>query len=80
MDYSKADSCKYCGKVKDLEEKIYNLRIGRRVLLSLVERIQHEKTELQKHLEDENYKLKQENIRIINKLLGNEQRVKRTSS
>ena len=80
MDYSKADSCKYCVRVKDLEEKIYNLRIGRRVLLSLVERIQHEKTELQKHLEDENYKLKQENIRIINKLLGNEQRVKRTSS
>lgn len=59
-----SDRCGKCEKVKELQETIKNLRISRRVLMGLIERMQNDQNHALTLLQTENKKLKRENIKI----------------
>ncbi|MHB9095939.1 MAG: translation initiation factor 2 [Eubacteriales bacterium] len=56
-------------RVKDLEDKIENLRFSRRVLMNLIERIEKDKWDQLSKLERENKKLQKNNSRFARTLL-----------
>jgi len=56
-------------RVKELENKIENLRFSRRVLMNLIEKIEKDKWELLSKLERENKKLQKNNSKYARTLL-----------
>ena len=56
-------------RVKELEERVEHLRFSRRVLMSLIERIEKDKWDLLSRLEKENKKLQINNSRYARTLL-----------
>lgn len=57
------------GRLKELEDKVENLRFSRRVLMNLIERIEKEKWNQLTKLEKENKKLQKNNSRFARTLL-----------
>ncbi|OPY58213.1 MAG: hypothetical protein A4E55_01108 [Pelotomaculum sp. PtaU1.Bin035] len=56
-------------RIRELEEKVEQLRLSRRVLMNLIEKIEKDKTGFFSRLEKENHKLHQENYRYAQRLL-----------
>lgn len=56
-------------RVQELEEKVEQLRLSRRVLMNLIEKIEKDKTGFLNRLEKENRKLHQDNYRYAKWLL-----------
>ncbi|MCL6610544.1 MAG: translation initiation factor 2 [Peptococcaceae bacterium] len=56
-------------RVRELEEKVEQLRLSRRVLMNLIEKLEKEKTNFQNRLERENKKLLHANYRYARWLL-----------
>jgi predicted RNase H-like nuclease (RuvC/YqgF family) len=61
--------------IKDLEEKIEHLRVSRRVLMSLVERIEGEKSGFVNKLEKENRRLQYNNSRFAKSILNKNRKI-----
>jgi len=57
------------GRLKELEDKIENLRFSRRVLMNLIERIEKDKWDQLTRMEKENKKLQKNNSRFARTLL-----------
>ena len=68
MNYSN-DDIYLQRRVKELEEKVEQLRLSRRVLMNLIEKLEKEKTNFQNRLEKENKKLLHNNYRYARWLL-----------
>lgn len=62
-------------KVSELEEQVEHLRISRRVLMSLIERIEREKRVMINNLEKENKRLQQENKRYAKWIWNKNKRI-----
>ncbi len=60
----------YERRIEDLEEKIQQLRISRRVLMNLIESMEKEKNIAITFLTSENKKLKSTNVKYAKRLLG----------
>lgn len=56
-------------RVRELEEKVEQLRLSRRVLMNLIEKLEKEKSSFQNRLEKENKKLLHSNYRYARWLL-----------
>jgi len=56
-------------RVKELEEKVEQLRLSRRVLMNLIEKLEKDKNSFQNRLEKENKKLLHTNYRYARWLL-----------
>ncbi|HHW42675.1 translation initiation factor 2 [Desulfofundulus thermobenzoicus] len=56
-------------RVRELEEKVEQLRLSRRVLMNLIERMEKEKTTFLAQLERENKRLHRANSRYARSLL-----------
>lgn len=56
-------------RISELEEKVEHLRVSRRVLMNLLEKVEREKGGLVTRLEKENKKLQQHNSRFAKNLL-----------
>ncbi|WP_035268276.1 hypothetical protein [Desulfitibacter alkalitolerans] len=67
MDYLKQDYL--VKKIEELEEKIHQLRVSRRILMNLIENIEREKNLTISQLAKENKKLKLANARYAKRLL-----------
>lgn len=57
------------GRLKELEDKVENLRFSRRVLMNLIEKIEKDKWDQLTKLQQENKKLQMNNIRFARTLL-----------
>ncbi|OPX86687.1 MAG: hypothetical protein A4E53_02719 [Pelotomaculum sp. PtaB.Bin104] len=57
-------------RVRELEEKVEQLRLSRRVLMYLIEKMEKEKACFLNHLEKENHRLHQDNYRYARRLLS----------
>ncbi|MBO8137463.1 MAG: translation initiation factor 2 [Desulfotomaculum sp.] len=62
-------------RVQELEGKVEQLRLSRRVLMNLIEKIEREKNELLSKLERENRKLHQSNYRYAKWLLNKNKKI-----
>lgn len=62
-------------RVLELEEKVEQLRLSRRVLMNLIEKIEKEKAGFLTRLERENRKLQQNNYRYAQRLLHKNRRI-----
>lgn len=62
-------------RVKELEKQIDHLRISRRVLMNLIEKIEREKRTALSQLEKENKRLQHNNIRYAQWLMKNNNRL-----
>ena len=51
-------------RVEELEQRIEHLRVSRRVLMNLLEKVEREKVDLVHHLEKENVRLQRDNTRF----------------
>lgn len=51
-------------RVGELEQRIEHLRVSRRVLMNLLEKVEREKVALVHHLEKENVRLQRDNTRF----------------
>ena len=51
-------------RVGELEQRIEHLRVSRRVLMNLLEKVEREKVDLVHHLEKENVRLHRDNKRF----------------
>ncbi|KGP76918.1 translation initiation factor 2 [Desulfosporosinus sp. Tol-M] len=51
-------------RVGELEQRIEHLRVSRRVLMNLLEKVEREKVALVRHLEKENVRLQRDNKRF----------------
>ncbi len=56
-------------KIEELEDKIHQLRVSRRILMNLIENIEREKNITINQLSKENKKLKLSNARYAKKIL-----------
>lgn len=56
-------------RIQELEEKVEQLRLSRRVLMNLIEKLEKDKTGFLNRLEKENRKLHQDNYRYARRLL-----------
>jgi len=56
-------------RIQELEEKVEQLRLSRRVLMNLIEKIEKDKSGFVNRLEKENRKLHQDNYRYALRLL-----------
>lgn len=63
------DICYWQQRVEELEEKVEQLRLSRRVLLNLVEKLEKEKAHCLTRLEKENRRLHLANHRYAHSLL-----------
>ncbi|MFZ5596750.1 MAG: translation initiation factor 2 [Bacillota bacterium] len=68
MDYDN-DAYLLQKRVRELEEKVEQLRLSRRVLMNLIEKMEREKTVFLRRLEKENKKLLNTNYRYARWLL-----------
>lgn len=57
------------GRLKELEDKVENLRFSRRVLMNLIEKIEKDKWDQLTKLQQENKKLQVNNVRFARTLL-----------
>ncbi|MBM7854484.1 putative RNase H-like nuclease (RuvC/YqgF family) [Desulfohalotomaculum tongense] len=57
-------------RVQELEDKVEQLRLSRRVLMNLIEKIEREKNEILSKLERENKKLHKNNYRYAKWLIN----------
>lgn len=57
-------------RIQELEEKVDQLRLSRRVLMNLIERIERERSGALTRLEKEKKNLKKDNCRYARKLLN----------
>lgn len=62
-------------RVEELEDKIEQLRLSRRVLMNLVEKTEREKTCFLSRLEKENRRLSQNNCRFARCLIQKNRRI-----
>jgi len=62
-------------RVKELEEQVEHLRISRRVLMNLIEKIEREKRLLLSSLEKENKRLQQNNAKYANWLWNKNRKI-----
>lgn len=62
-------------RVQELEAKVEQLRLSRRVLMNLIEKMEKEKTFFQTRLEKENRKLHRDNYRYARWLLKKNLRI-----
>ncbi|HEX3015393.1 MAG TPA: translation initiation factor 2 [Desulfobacteria bacterium] len=60
---------------RELEEKIEHLRVSRRVLMNLLEKVEREKGGLVTRLERENKKLQRNNSRFAQSLLNKNRQI-----
>lgn len=51
-------------RVGELEQRVEHLRVSRRVLMNLLEKVEREKVDLVHHLEKENVRLQRDNKRF----------------
>ena len=51
-------------RVGELEQRVEHLRVSRRVLMNLLEKVEREKVALVHHLEKENVRLQRDNTRF----------------
>lgn len=51
-------------RVGELEQRVEHLRVSRRVLMNLLEKVEREKVALVRHLEKENVRLQRDNKRF----------------
>ena len=51
-------------RVGELEQRVEHLRVSRRVLMNLLEKVEREKVSLVQHLEKENVRLQRDNQRF----------------
>jgi len=56
-------------RVRELEKQVEQLRVSRRVLMNLIERIEEEKKNSLSRLEKENKRLQTNNLRYAKKLM-----------
>lgn len=64
----------YQRRVRELENQVNQLRVSRRVLMNLIEKIESDKREIQIQLEKEKQKLKLNNQRYAKWLMENNSR------
>ncbi|MDA8333686.1 MAG: translation initiation factor 2 [Peptococcaceae bacterium] len=62
-------------RVEELEDRIEQLRLSRRVLMNLVEKTEREKTGFLSRLEKENRRLSQNNCRYARSLIRKNRRI-----
>jgi len=62
-------------RVKELEEKVMQLRLSRRVLMNLLECLEKEKAHFGARMEKENRKLHRDNYRYARRLLHKNRRI-----
>jgi len=62
-------------RVCELEEKVEHLRVSRRVLMNLLEKVEREKGGIVTRLERENKKLQQHNSRFAKSLLNKNRQI-----
>lgn len=62
-------------RIQELEEKVEQLRLSRRVLMNLIEKIEKDKTGFVSKLEKENRKLHKDNYRYAQSLLKQNRRI-----
>jgi hypothetical protein len=62
-------------RIKELEEQVEHLRISRRVLMNLIEKIEKEKRLLLSSLEKENKRLQQNNLKYANWLWNKNRKI-----
>ncbi|KUK83406.1 MAG: putative translation initiation factor 2B subunit [Pelotomaculum thermopropionicum] len=62
-------------RVQELEERVEQLRLSRRVLMNLIERIEKDKNKFLSRLENENRKLHLNNYRYARRLLRKNQQI-----
>ncbi|MDO7787443.1 translation initiation factor 2 [Desulforamulus aquiferis] len=62
-------------RIQELEEKIEQLRLSRRVLMNLIEKIEKDKSGFVSRLEKENRKLHKDNYRYAQNLLQQNRRI-----
>lgn len=62
-------------RIQELEEKIEQLRLSRRVLMNLIEKIEKDKSMFVTRLEKENRKLHKDNYRYAQSLLKQNRRI-----
>lgn len=62
-------------RIKELEEQVEHLRISRRVLMNLIEKIEREKRLLLSSLEKENKRLQQNNLKYANWLWNKNRKI-----
>lgn len=52
------------GRIEELEQRVEHLRVSRRVLMNLLEKVEREKVTLVHKLEKENFRLQRDNTRF----------------
>lgn len=62
-------------KIEELEQRVEHLRVSRRVLMNLVEKLEHEKNNMMAKLEKENRKLQRNNAMYAQSLLTKNRRI-----
>lgn len=62
-------------RIQELEEKIEQLRLSRRVLMNLIEKIEKDRSNFVSRLEKENRKLHKDNYRYAQNLLQQNRRI-----
>lgn len=62
-------------RIMELEEKVEQLRLSRRVLMNLIERTERERTGSLSKLEKENHRLHRDNCRYARRLLDKNLRI-----
>lgn len=72
---SNADIQYLQNRIKELEEKVEQLRLSRRVLMNLIEKIEKDKSLFVSKLEKENRKLHKNNYRYAKNLIQQNRRI-----
>uniref|UniRef100_A0A7C2HU62 Translation initiation factor 2 n=1 Tax=Ammonifex degensii TaxID=42838 RepID=A0A7C2HU62_9THEO len=62
-------------RIRELEEKLVQVRLSRRVLLHLLEQVEKERNLFMQSLEKENRRLQQTNARYVRSLLKKNQQI-----
>ncbi|WP_003541325.1 translation initiation factor 2 [Desulfotomaculum nigrificans] len=62
-------------RIEELEEKVEQLRLSRRVLMNLIEKIEKDKSGFLSQLEKENRKLHKDNYRYAQSILKQNRRI-----
>jgi hypothetical protein len=62
-------------RIRELEEKLAQVRLSRRVLLPLLEQVEKERNLFMQSLEKENRRLQQTNARYVRSLLKKNQQI-----
>ncbi|GAW91531.1 translation initiation factor 2 [Calderihabitans maritimus] len=74
MDCPRCKSMKL--RLQELEERVNHLRVSRRVLINLLEKVEREKSQLKERLEKENRRLLRTNVRYAHSLWQKNRRIR----